>query len=132
MESRPLPEAIRALADECQAGGLVVDYQVEGAPRRLPLPAEMALYRTVQEALTNVRRHARASRVDIRLDYGRADRVKLRVQDNGVGAASPTDGEGRFGLLGMRERIHILGGEMQIITAPGQGFSLEVDVPQET
>ncbi len=131
VEGRPLADVIRALADECREGGMVVDYQVQGMPRRLPLPAETALYRTAQEALTNVRKHARASRVDIRLDYGRADQVGLTVQDNGVGAASPREGEGRFGLLGMRERLHVLGGEVRILTAPGQGFRLEVDVPQE-
>jgi signal transduction histidine kinase len=129
VESRPLPEAIAALAEECRAGGLVVDYQVQGAPRRLPLPAETALYRTAQEALTNVRKHARASRVDLRLDYAPAGRVRLMVQDNGVGAQNPDDSEGRFGLLGMRERIQLLGGEVRILTAPGQGFKLDVDVP---
>ncbi len=131
MESRPLPEAIAALADECRAGGVVVDYQVQGAPRRLALPSEMALYRTAQEALTNVRKHARASRVDLRLDYAAAAGVRLTVQDNGVGAVDPADREGRFGLLGVRERMNLLGGQVRIQTAPGQGFRLEVDVPGE-
>jgi signal transduction histidine kinase len=130
--SRPLTEALAVLAEECRTGGIVVDYQVQGAPRRLPLPAETALYRTAQEALTNVRKHARASRVDLRLDYAAATDVRLMVQDNGVGAEDPASTEGRFGLLGMRERIQLLGGEVRIVTAPGQGFSLEVHVPGES
>ncbi len=131
VESRPLAEAIAALAEECRAGGLIVDYQVQGAPRRLTLPTETALYRTAQEALTNVRKHARASRVDLRLDYAAPDKVRLVVHDNGVGAKSPDDSEGRFGLVGMRERIHLLGGEVRIVTMPGQGFKLEAEVPGE-
>jgi signal transduction histidine kinase len=131
VESRPLAEAIAALAEECRAGGLIVDYQVQGVPRRLTLPAETALYRVAQEALTNVRKHARASRVDLRLDYAALDEVRLAVHDNGVGAKSPDDTEGRFGLVGMRERIHLLGGEVRIVTKPGQGFTLEVEVPGE-
>jgi signal transduction histidine kinase len=131
VESRPLPEAIGELAEECRAGGLVVDYQVVGAPRRLSLPAEAALFRAVQEALTNVRKHARASRVDLRLDYGAADRVLISVQDNGVGAAAASEGEGRFGLLGMRERLNLLGGAVRTTSAPGKGFRLEVELPEK-
>ena len=95
------------------------------------MPAEAALYRAAQEALTNVRKHARASRVDLRLDYAASAGVRLTVQDNGVGCQTSEDHEGRFGLLGMRERIHLLGGELRIQTAPGQGFRLEVDVPEK-
>jgi signal transduction histidine kinase len=131
VESRPLPDAVATLAEECRAGGLIVDYQVLGAPRRLSLPAETALYRAAQEALTNVRKHARASRVDVRLDYAATDKVRLVVNDNGVGAQSPDEAEGRFGLVGMRERLHLLGGEVCIVTEPGQGFKLEAEVPGE-
>jgi len=131
LESRPLPEVLSALADECRAGGLVVEYEVAGAPRRLPVPAEAALYRAAQEALTNVRKHARASRVDLRLDYAASAGVRLTVQDNGVGCQGAEDRAGRFGLVGMRERVRLLGGELRIQTAPGQGFRLEVDVPEK-
>jgi signal transduction histidine kinase len=131
VESRPLPEVLAALAEECRAGGLVVEYEVAGAPRRLAMPAETALYRAAQEALTNVRKHARASRVDLRLDYTAPAGVRLTVQDNGVGAPSGAEREGRFGLVGMRERVHLLGGEVRIQTGPGQGFRLEVDVPEK-
>ena len=132
VENRPLAEAIGLLAEECRAAGLVVEYQVQGPPRRLALPTEMALYRAAQEALTNTRKHARASRVNLTLDYAPANQVRLTVQDNGVGAAVDDSGEGRFGLLGVRERAHLLGGEVQILSAPGKGFCLEVSVPQET
>ena len=131
VENRSLPEAVAALAEERRAAGIVVECVVLGTARRLPLPIEMALYRAAQEALTNVRKHARASRVDIALDYAAAAKVRLTVRDNGVGADDPADREGRFGLLGVRERAHLLGGEVQIVTTPGQGFRLEVEVPGE-
>jgi signal transduction histidine kinase len=131
VEYRSLPEALAELAEECRAAGIVVNYTAQGKPRRLALPAEMALYRAAQEALTNVRKHARASRVDLTLDYAAAGKARLTVQDNGVGTDDPGDREGRFGLLGVRERAHLLGGEVQIVTTPGQGFRLEVEVPGE-
>lgn len=131
VENRSLPEAVAALAEECRAAGLVVECAVRGAPRRLPLPVEMALYRAAQEALTNVRKHARASRVDVALDYTEAAKARLTVKDNGVGADRPAESEGHFGLLGVRERAHLLGGEVQIVTTPGQGFRLNMEVPGE-
>ena len=84
------------------------------------------MYRAVQEALTNVRKHAHASRVDVRLDYADPDGVRLTVQDNGVGTA---EADGGFGLLGLRERAQLLGGTLQVTTAAGRGLLLELEVP---
>lgn len=127
-ENRPLPEALAALAAENRASGLLTELAVTGVPRPLPPQTELTLYRAVQEGLTNVRKHARASRVDITLDYGDNERVCLRVRDNGVGG-SPEDRSGGYGLLGVRERTHLLGGEVRIHSAAGQGFTLEVELP---
>ncbi len=123
---RPLPEAVGLLADEARAAGIVTHYQVLGTPRALPPQTELTLYRAAQEALTNVRKHARASRADLRLDYARPDCVRLMVQDNGVGAREPAGG---FGLLGVRERVQLLGGRVTIETAAGEGFRLEIETP---
>jgi len=99
---------------------------VNGAPRPLSPQAGIALYRAAQEGLTNVRKHARASRVDLILDYGDVSSVRLIVRDDGVGAQQTNGG---FGLIGLRERVHYLGGELCIHTTDGQGFALEVRVP---
>ena len=127
-EDRPLPEALAALAAENRASGLLTELAVTGAPRPLPPQTELTLYRAMQEGLTNIRKHARAARVDITLDYGDNKRVRLVVRDNGVGD-SPDGRLGGYGLLGVRERTHLLGGEVRIRSAEGQGFTLEVELP---
>ena len=127
-EDRPLPEALAALAAENRASGLLTELAVTGAPRPLPPQTELTLYRAMQEGLTNVRKHARASRVDIALDYGDNERVRLVVHDNGVGG-SPDGRPGGYGLLGVRERTHLLGGEVRTRSVDGQGFTLEVELP---
>jgi signal transduction histidine kinase len=124
-ENRPLPQALQALADETRAAGVVTAFNVTGTPRALPAPVELALYRAAQEALTNIRKHARASHAEVHLSFD-ADRIGLRVQDNGVGAAST---EGGFGLVGVRERVQLLDGDVHLDTTPGAGFRLEVSVP---
>jgi len=126
--SAPLPEAIAALAAETQAAGLVVELAVGGQPRPLDPRAELTLYRAAQEGLTNVRKHARASRVDLRLDYGDGAAVALTIRDNGLGGDT-TAGSTGFGLLGLQERARQLGGALSIDTAPGGGFGLTLTLP---
>lgn len=129
---QPLPQALEALAEACRAAGLLTTVAVAGAARPLSAATELALYRAAQEALTNIRKHARASRVDVQLDYGSApgDPVRLAVSDNGVGtAADAAERAGGFGLLGVRERLALIGGQLRLTTAPGEGFRLEVEAP---
>jgi signal transduction histidine kinase len=126
LDNRPLREAVGALVDECRAAGIATEYAVHGEVRALAPQAEMTLYRVAQEGLTNVRRHAQASSAEIVLDYRQADGVRMTVHDNGLGSDDPSGG---FGLLGVRERVHLLGGEVHIETAPGEGFTLWVEVP---
>jgi signal transduction histidine kinase len=123
--NKPLHEAIRTLIKDSRSTGIVTEYHVLGKPRKTKPQIELAIYRTVQEGLTNVRKHARASRMDITLDYQSADKIYLEVIDNGVGSATATGG---FGLLGIRERVKLIGGDFQISTQPGQGFKLEVTI----
>jgi signal transduction histidine kinase len=126
--SRPLPESLHRLTDELGASGIVCTMVVNGEPRPLDPRAELTLYRATQEGLTNVRKHARASRVDVSLDYTVAGAVTLCLNDNGVGAANAAP-DGRFGLLGLRERARQLGGTLTVETAPGAGFGLCLTLP---
>lgn len=125
-DQRPaLTDAIRALT---QDPSLAVEFAVNGAPRSLSSATEHALYRAAQEGLTNVRKHARAQQAQLVLDYSDRARVRLCVRDNGQGAASAPSADG-FGLRGMRERIGLLGGDMQAGPRPEGGFALTVEVP---
>jgi signal transduction histidine kinase len=125
VSNRPLSEAIGSLVKEAQSTGIVTEFKVAGEPQSLENKVALALYRAAQEGLTNVRRHARASRVDILLDF-QPTGVRLEVKDNGVGAAETTGG---FGLLGIRERLQLLGGRLEISTGVGKGFCLMASVP---
>ena len=125
VSNRSLDEAIASLVREAQISGIVAEFTVTGEPLVLEHKVALALYRAAQEGLTNVRKHARASRVDVRLDYRPAE-VRLEVRDNGVGA---TETAGGFGLLGIRERMQLLGGRLEIDTGVRKGFHLAASVP---
>ena len=129
-ESRPLPEALRELVEQWNTTGLSARLIVAGTLRQLTPQADLTLYRAAQEALTNVSRHASASQVDVTLDYRNAESVHLVVQDDGRGSNNTNDSEGGFGLLGVRERVQLLGGEVRIVAATGKGFRLEVELPE--
>jgi len=124
-ESRPLPEALAKLAEQWDAAGLRAEFVVAGTIRSLTPQANLTLYRAAQEALTNVGKHAHANSVDIYLEYSDG-LVQLSVRDDGAGS---TSSEGGFGLLGVRERVQLLNGEVRVHTAAGKGFSLEVELP---
>ena len=125
-ESRPLPEALTALVDQWRAAGLNADFRTSGNVRTLTPQTNLTLYRAGQEALTNVAKHANATTVNVRLNYS-DDRIRLTVKDNGVG---PSESEGGFGLLGIRERVQLLNGSVRVTTDAGKGFILEVEVPE--
>jgi signal transduction histidine kinase len=125
-ESRPLPEALTALVDQWRAAGLNANFRVSGTMRTLTPQTNLTLYRAGQEALTNVAKHANATTVNVRLNYG-DDRIRLTIEDNGVGAS---ESEGGFGLLGIRERVQLLNGSVRVTTGAGKGFILEVEVPE--
>lgn len=109
--------------------GLSVRFKARGfSDERLPSPVETALYRVVQEAMTNVARHARASRVDI-LAEQRGDRVTVMIEDDGVGFDPDRIQSGdHVGLLGLKERAEALGGSLSIESAPGAGTTIVVEV----
>ena len=123
---RPLLAAIEKLASECKADGIQAAVRLRGTPRALPEPVEITLYRAAQEALTNVRRHARASKLDIELAFASGSGIRLRVEDDGVGSDLLNQG---FGLVGLRERAESVGGSMSVRSALGGGFTLEIELP---
>ncbi len=126
IDRQPLPEAVDELLRENRAAGMVVDMQVLGEPRPLDSRVRLTIYRVAQEGLTNSRKHARASRVDVTLDYRQDSAVSLTISDNGIGAEKI---DGGFGLLGLHERVELLNGNMVVKTSKRSGFSLQVTLP---
>ncbi|MBI2814049.1 MAG: sensor histidine kinase [Opitutae bacterium] len=119
----PLPEALRALTVE---SGLPVTLRLAGTARPLPPGIEHALFRSAQEALTNIRKHAGATAAEVALEFAPHGRVTLAVTDNGRDAngAAPAG----FGLVGIRERIEVLGGQVISGPRPGGGYALTIEV----
>jgi signal transduction histidine kinase len=99
---------------------------VDGDPFPLPRAIDLSAYRIVQEGLTNALKHARASRADVTFRYG-SDDLRIEVRDDGEGVAT-SDGLGH-GLVGIRERVTIYGGEMTAGAAPDGGFVLGARLP---
>ena len=126
LHNRPLTDAIGQLASESQAAGLITELAVLGQARALSPQVELTLYRAAQEGLTNCRKHSQATGARVILDFRQESAVRLAVIDEGAGAGDAPQG---FGLLGLRERAQLLGGQVRVQTAPGQGFVLEVEVP---
>ncbi|GAB4052857.1 hypothetical protein GCM10028775_36070 [Catellatospora paridis] len=125
----PLAEALRELAEQASASGVPTSLDITGQARPLMTAAQESLYRAAQEGLTNVRKHARATRAELVLDYTRPAAVRLEVRDDGAGIAADADGPSGYGLLGLRERAAHAGGRMSIESAPGGGATLSVEVP---
>ncbi len=111
-----------------KASGLDVRVHLEDK-ERLPRPVESLLFYVVQEALRNVRHHARAKRADVTLTR-RPGSVVLSVEDDGVGFR-PQEAQG-LGLRGIQERVEVSGGRMEITSSPGRGTTVTVEVPYET
>jgi two-component system NarL family sensor kinase len=132
LEGRPLAEALKTLVDLWSTeSGVRAKFRSVNAGRPLPPGAEAALYRVCGEALTNVARHAEASKAIIWLTAG-PQSVSLRVEDDGRGFDPHAIPEGRHGLLGMRERVELLGGILQIESTPEAGTRVEAVISLET
>lgn len=129
LDGRSLPEALAALLREYQTRWhLRTTLEVIGANRPLPARVEAGLYRIAQESLTNVVRHAQAQAVAVKLSLT-PDRVVLSLEDDGIGfdpAQTPAKG---YGLIGLNERAHLLGGALRLRSAPGAGTRVEVELP---
>jgi len=126
-----LVTAVQNLIDETQQqGGPVIEFRNQVKFDRLEPVLENAAYRIIQEGLNNARRHSRSERLLIELTEAEQS-FHIRVQDWGVGFSPDAVDPQRYGLAGMRERIRLLGGTINIISSPGHGTSVLVDLPKE-
>jgi signal transduction histidine kinase len=127
-ELAPQPgiDGLDSLLEQVSRAGLPVRPHVDGDPFPLPRVIGLSAYRIVQEGLTNALKHARASHADVTVRY-RPGKLEVEVVDDGVGAAT-RNGVG-YGLVGIRERVKIYGGEMSAGAAPGGGFKLTARLP---
>ncbi|MFI8437178.1 sensor histidine kinase [Streptomyces sp. NPDC079020] len=131
---QPDVEQIEDLIEQVRQTGLVVDFKIEGTPRPLPSGVELTAYRIVQEALTNTRKHGGPDAgASVRLVYF-DDGLGLLVEDDGRGAAHElyedggADGAGH-GMIGMRERVGMVGGTLDAGPRPGGGFRISALLP---
>jgi len=120
---------VEQLVTQARDAGLAVDLRMDGEPRALPPGADLSAYRIVQEALTNVIKHAGNARAEVSIRYG-PSALELNVTDDGPGPSQ--NGVGGHGLVGMRERVALFGGELVTGTGPGgRGYSLRALLPFE-
>ena len=122
-----------AVQSECasfaQREGIVVNYKSESVPREVPQDVALCIYRTVQEGLRNISRHARATKAEILL-IGKGDTIHLLIKDNGIGFNPlQVKKKGGLGLASMKERVYLVRGDFSIQSQPGQGTVIEALVP---
>ncbi len=127
---QPGLEQLGALVEEFQEAGLPVDLVVEGEPNSLPQGVDLSAYRVVQEALTNTLKHAGSARARVLVRYGERD-VVVEVNDDGHGAPTEQVGGKGHGLVGMRERVGLFGGELRAGPGHGGGYSVRARFPVE-
>ncbi|MEV0085940.1 sensor histidine kinase [Saccharopolyspora sp. NPDC050642] len=120
-------DQLDVLLHPVRAAGIDVQVRAEGEPRRLPVIADGTAYRVVQEALSNVLRHSGAGSVTVELGYRTAE-LALRISDDGRGADLGA-ARGGWGIIGMRERLALLGGDLRVSSRPDGGFVVEAHVP---
>lgn len=116
-----------SLLKPARDAGLQATLKVTGEPRPLPQAVELSAYRIVQEAITNVLKHASATRVEVTVDY-RPDAVALTISDNGTGSSKTTESAGH-GLVGMRERVGLFGGDLTTGSSSLGGFVVKATLP---
>jgi PAS domain S-box-containing protein len=128
-----LATAVRQLVEELQNDGWEIGYEETLGKERLPIEVEITLYRVTQEALNNVQTHAQTTAAGVTLTHwGRKVRLEVRDEGRGFDPSAVSGEEGpveRMGLSSMRERVALLGGELEIRSKPGTGTSLVAEVP---
>jgi signal transduction histidine kinase len=125
---QPTLADVDQLVDQLRAAGVAIDVEVHGDRRPLHPTVELTAYRVVQESLTNVTKHAGPAQITVRLRYG-GGRFEVDVEDDGHGsAAAPGDRTG-LGLVGMRERVQLLDGELVTGPRDGGGFRVHASLP---
>jgi signal transduction histidine kinase len=128
LEDAHLPEAITGMSERwSRTSGVAVGFATTGEPKPMLADVEVALFRVAQEALNNVAKHAKASRVGLTLSY-MDDVVLLDVRDDGVGF-EPGAGHDGFGLSSMRQRLLRVAGSLAVESSPGEGTAVNASVP---
>ena len=127
LEPQPGVGDIDALVQSVRRSGLPVTFEVKGDPRPLPATLDLAAYRIVQEGLTNVRKHARNAHAHVTVLYN-AGEIQVEVRNSGD-RASDRAAPGGHGVLGIRERVTLLGGSLEANPQPGGGFALRARLP---
>jgi len=133
LEQLGLARGLRHLMNELSKGnGIGARFELLGKVRRIEKDDELTVFRIAQEALSNIRRHSRATEAVLRLEFTR-NKVILRIRDNGVGFEIPESigdfaSAGKLGLIGIRERAELLGGTWKIKSRLGEGTSLSIEV----
>jgi signal transduction histidine kinase len=127
---QPSLRELDALVERARSAGVPVEVTVEGERRELPAGLDLAAYRVVQEALTNVVKHSAGAPTEVSVHY-RADAVEVRIADRGGGSLTTRLGGSGHGLVGMRERVRMYGGELRAGRRRGGGFEVQVRLPLE-
>ncbi len=127
---QPTMRELDKLAERARSAGVAVTIAVEGERRELPAGLDLAAYRVVQEALTNVVKHSGGAPAEVSVHY-RADAVEVRIADRGNGSVKTRLGGGGHGLVGMRERVRMYGGELHAGRRRGGGFEVRATLPLE-
>jgi signal transduction histidine kinase len=125
---QPSLEHLDKLVENAREAGLPVDLRVEGKAIKLSPGVDLTAYRLVQEGLTNAIKHAGASRADVLVRYGDGA-VEVVVSDDGAGNGASDAVSGGHGLVGMRERVAVYGGELEAGPKPGGGYALRAKLP---
>ncbi len=124
---QPGIEDLERLLEDARRSGLAVTFEVMGTPQPLPATLDLAAYRIVQEGLTNVRKHAKNAQARVRVLY-EPHQIRIEVRNNGTRTSDPAAAGGR-GLLGIRERVTLLGGSVDAQPQPDGGFAVRARLP---
>lgn len=127
---QPSIATLDRLASTVRAAGLDIDLAITGEIRPLPPGLELSVYRIVQEALTNVLKHAQAANARVRVDYG-PEALTIDVTDDGT-TRTPSGAPAGHGLVGMRQRARVFGGTTTAGPAPGGGWQVHAELPTES
>jgi signal transduction histidine kinase len=130
-----LSAAIRSLVSQwSEQTGIAVELEIDPALGRLPETIELSVFRIIQEGLSNVRKHADATRVNLSLQRTSTASLLVEMIDNGHGMAEPMNladltEQKHYGLVGISERVSLLGGTLEVTSPPGGGLALQIEIP---
>ena len=131
-----LVAGVRWLVDNAGQGSCSMSTRVRGRVRKLSSSTEVTVFRVVQEAISNIQRHAQAQTASVTLDFGDAQ-LTIEIQDDGIGFEQPEKlvtyaTQGRLGIIGMEQRILAIGGTLRVHSSPGSGTCLQAHIPYPT